>query len=160
MSEPIDFPVNLDRIVVLRSVVESVMTFNPAAQNVPEIPSLGFRLDINPDNSQQIGALMQLVINQGKSSNCPYHIEIECAANFRVKDSISQAQALEIVGIVAQQSLYGSIREFVLSITSRHVNGPYMLGLLLLQPPIVHPPNPEASPALDGSIRSNPEALD
>lgn len=95
---------------------------------------LGF--EKHPDELDVYIASMRTLFNQERDTGSPYAIDIECIGLFKIdsdqiKDDTEVAKA---VTITSHSVLYGAIRETILWITGRQVNGPLTLGLSVLKP--------------------------
>jgi hypothetical protein len=116
------------------TVVQAIEGFKPGPHNAVLSPKNQVSVQANPENEREMMCLMRTKFNEERSTDGPYFVDIECAARFSIRDvKLSQDEAKRGVLITGHNVAYGAIREAVNWITSRHVNGPLVLGLSVLQ---------------------------
>lgn len=134
MNTAAEHPIQLDRVMFLRSSVVAI------PNHVPGLPDAPLPQPINTIGLQQVpkeplrySATMRTVINQSEDASFPYSIDMECIGMFIVAPGLSLEEAHRGVLITAHSVLYGAIREAVSWLTSRQPYGALMLGLSILQ---------------------------
>lgn len=116
------------------TIVQAIEGFTPGPHNAVLSPKNQVSVQTNPENEREMMCVMRTKFNEERSTDGPYFVDIECAARFSIRDEkLSQDEAKRGVLITGHNVAYGAIREAVNWITSRHVNGPLILGLSVLQ---------------------------
>jgi preprotein translocase subunit SecB len=143
----IDHPITLEKLVFLKSVVESIpehepAEYEPGKNKVSAPPENHLNVSKMPDEERTYSVTMKTVVNPGKDKSSPYSVEMDCIAVFHVDESLTEDEALRAALITGHNVLYGAIRESVAWLTGRQVYGPLLLGLSVLKPP----PKPPAAP--------------
>jgi preprotein translocase subunit SecB len=94
--------------------------------NVGESASLNV-IDENKEDPKQFALKLRIVIENKEGKPAPYNVEVEVAGLFLVNPIMPVEERAEFVLINGSSVIYGAIREEVLGLTSRGVNGPLML---------------------------------
>lgn len=139
MNSPADFPISVEQVVFLRTVVLAVPAHQPTMEALPSKFSPQNSIDIRQDelDGKRYFVTMNCKFNEEQSPEVPYSLDIECMGVFRVDETLEADAAKRAVAITGHGVVFGAIREAVAWITSRHVFGPLTLGLSVLnfQPP-------------------------
>jgi len=70
---------------------------------------------------------LRLLIDNKEGKLAPYEVDVEVAGFFEVNMSIKPEERAEMADVNGCAVLYGAIRDLVLNLTSRGVNGPMLL---------------------------------
>lgn len=70
---------------------------------------------------------LRVIIENTEGKLAPYEVDVEIAGIFEVNMSIKPEDRSEMADVNGCAVLYGSIRDLVLNLTSRAVNGPLLL---------------------------------
>lgn len=130
------FPISIDRYFFTRFCVVS----NP--DHVPDGTGLvDARVDSSleikrPDDGENVYIAEQRVkMDAAGNPSLPYTLDIECIGFFNVDPAIvDDDQKSSLILAIAHSVLYSSIREAILTATSRQVWGPLSIGISTLQP--------------------------
>jgi len=134
MSMENPFPLELEGVTFLMTTVQTIEGFSPGAHNTVLSPRNQVAVRTDPQDKKVLLCVMRTKFNEERSTDGPYFVDIECAAKFTVLDeTLTEDQAKRGVLITGHNVVYGAIREAVNWITSRHVHGPLVLGLSVLQ---------------------------
>ena len=151
MSEK-PFPLELLGVLFSRTIVQAIHGYDPAAPNEQLTPVNQVKAQKDANEEDIYWCLMHTVFNKERSVAGPYLVDVECLVKFRLVSPLSEDRAKTGVLITGHNIAYGAIREAVSWITSRHVHGPLVLGISVLnlvtpagekpdaeQPPLVGP---------------------
>ena len=126
-------PITLDKVFFTRSVVIAIPEHMPVPDVVVQGPVNNINVVKLEGEPGRYNAQMRAVMNPTAEKSSPYSIDMECIAELRADDTLTEEEAMRAINITAHSVLYGAIREAVVWITSRQPYGPLMLGLSILQ---------------------------
>jgi preprotein translocase subunit SecB len=151
MSNADKYPIKLIEVFFVRSVVISIPGHVPGTVMKVGAPVNNIEVQkFEKDGETLYQGSFRTIINAEQKDTEPYHIDIHAMANFKVDDTLTEAEALRGVTINANSVLFGAIRESVAWLTSRQIYGPVMLGMSVLNsaPPTTDGTTKEAAPTL------------
>lgn len=133
MSEKKPFPLELIGVSFSRTLVQAIPEYDSNANNEQLTPTNQVTARKDPKEKDVYWCLMQTVFNRERNAKAPYLVDIECFVKFKLLEEMSEEQATRGVVITGHNVAYGAIREAVNWVTSRHIHGPLVLGLSVLQ---------------------------
>lgn len=134
-----EYPIDLKQLFFTKSVVEAVPNYiaDPAKDTIEHAPENSLEVTRVDEENNQYLVGMKTIFNPDKDNKSPYMAEMQCVALFTANAKSSEEEIQKALRIVGHNVVYGAIRESILWITSRHVNGPLTLGLSILRPKLI-----------------------
>jgi len=135
MSTETPYPIQLEQVLFTKCSVIAVPDHVPVEGQEVAMPVNQISVIPNPDTDQKRSFIVQMntVINPEMDKLSPYSIVVECFAQMRASEELSDEEALKGVTINGHSVCYGAIRETVAWLTSRQPYGPLMLGMSVLR---------------------------
>lgn len=80
-----------------------------------------------PDGRQTYGVNLRITIDNEKGKTAPYKVDIEISGNFAIIKKIEEEKREEMAIVNGCAILYSAIREQIMALTSRCLNGTLIL---------------------------------
>jgi len=127
------YPISLNEVMFVRSIVVAVPEHSPNPERISLPPINEVNVTKVEGEAGVYAASMRTVINPEMDKASPYHVDMECVAQFTANDTLSAEDAMRGITINAHSVMYGAIREAVAWITARQPYGQLLLGLSVLK---------------------------